>query len=74
MPERERLWALDLDENHQPWRAHEIAATERSPDGDRITACGQRRTSGSHPRGWWSTTGDSLPLQEHAIHCQVNYG
>lgn len=66
-----RLWALDLDEKDRPVLAHQIVLIERSPDGERIAACGQRFSASSHPRGWWSTEGGRLPLQDHAIHCQA---
>lgn len=60
----EHLWSLDLDSEQRPWRAHLIVAV--APDR-RWTACGQLRTAGTHPRGWWGTSAGRLPLLR--VHC-----
>ena len=68
-----RIWALDIDEDGHPWRAHLIVTCDLRPAGEvRTSACGQQFTQSSHPRGWWEIEG--LPLQDHAIHCGLDGG
>ena len=67
-------WALDIDGDlTSPTHGYPISAHQIVDDqGDvKITACGKRLTRWNHPRGWWSTPADQLPLAEHAIHCQT---
>ena len=65
------LWALDLGPLHPGGRDVPLAAHLITEDtgAARITACGQQRTSASHPRGWWQLPAGELPLQAHAVHC-----
>ena len=64
------VWALDLDEKTRPILAHLITRTYNDQRGEvRVAACGEEFTAGTHSRGWWSTEGDRVPLQDHAIHC-----
>ena len=70
-----RTWALDLGPVYrggpdQPIRAHLIVRTETSSEGKvRWSECGRRFTAANHPRGWWTTDGERLPLQEQHVHC-----
>jgi hypothetical protein len=72
--DQKSTWMLDLDPDGWPVLAHEIATVERGNTGEaRITACGQRATAATHPRGWWSTPRGELPLSgEGDIHCWVS--
>lgn len=71
------LWALDLDDNGSPVRAHRIVGVSRLPGEPpetevRITACGLRLDITSHPDGWWLVDPGELPLaQADANHCGV---
>jgi hypothetical protein len=69
MSDEPNLWMLDLDAEGWPRRAH-LIVEER--DGVRTTACGERATAGTHPRGWWSTRAGSLPLVRRYVHCGVD--
>jgi hypothetical protein len=61
------LWALDINSDGWPQRAHQIV----QDDGVvRVTACGQRKTAGNHPRGWQEFPKGELPLAASAICCQ----
>jgi hypothetical protein len=63
------LWMLDIDENGWPWQAHRIVADDGTT---RTTACGERVTAHTHPRGWWSFPEEHLPLSgDNDIHCGV---
>jgi hypothetical protein len=65
---REDLWMLDLDERGLPWRAHLIVQDDGKT---RTTACGERVTEWSHPRGWWGCKPGTLPLaRPETIHCR----
>jgi hypothetical protein len=69
-PAGAHLWALELDAEELPVRAHLITRTEADgPREVRWSACGQRFTAALHPRGWWSTRPGELPLAEWAVHC-----
>jgi hypothetical protein len=74
----EVLWAMDLAPvypggPYQPVLAHRIVSTrqEQYRGEVRTSACGQEFTAGTHPKGWWSTPGDDLPLQRPYVHCGV---
>ena len=68
------LWALDVDSDNRPYRAHRIIDTGGDGAGRvgevRTAACGIRFTAGNHPRGWWWTADGRLPLGgPDCIHC-----
>lgn len=70
----DNLWALDLDDDGQPWQAHLIVEPVEVPENGQwpdvlVAACGQRCAGWSHPRGWWGSDGTDLPLPKDAIHC-----
>ena len=69
-------WALDLDGQLQPWRAHRIIRTELLPHiGEvRWSACGRSFTAGTHLHGWWDCLEGRLPLSEQHIHCGLQRG
>jgi hypothetical protein len=75
-PPSQDLWALDLEAygpfgaTAVPVLAHKVVRLEGAGIREvRITACGQRRTYHTHPRGWWTTLPGKLPLQPQHIHC-----
>ena len=59
------LWALDLDEDRQPIRVHQVTSAD---DHRAITVCGQTRSV--QARGWWTSHPGELPIAEHAVHCR----
>jgi hypothetical protein len=67
----EGLWALDIDGDGWPWRAHRVVEVETShagwPTYYRV-ACGDRLSV--HFHGCWGVKIGDLPLQDHAVHCQ----
>lgn len=71
------MWALDLDDDGNPIRAHRITRVENTLPGFpekeiRWTACGERRSPETHPRGWWLCSKGQLPLGlASANHCGV---
>jgi hypothetical protein len=74
------LWALDLDDQEVPVRAHLVVEVEHPPVvpgttayGEvRITACGMHLTEHNHPLGWWYVPKGEIPLATAAaIHCGI---
>jgi hypothetical protein len=70
------LWALDLDDQEVPVRAHLVVEYEHVaevPGSEvRVTACGMHLTEHNHPRGWWYVPKGEIPLATTAaIHCGI---
>lgn len=66
----DHYWALDIDRNRWPWRAHLIVGEDgEGRFGYWLTACGLRLSK--MVTGCWGTNGDALPMQEHAVHCRA---
>jgi hypothetical protein len=64
-------WALDIDRDGHPWRAHKIVRAEASDIFGEVrwSECGLRFTNATHPHGWWTTRPGKLPLAPHAVCC-----